>query len=165
MAKAGSDMENILNELEKLFAYTWGRPAIEAADVEAICTVQTENKIFDMVRAVGQRQQKRALELYYDLLALKEPPMRILFLLARQFGALLQVKELREQGFDDADIAKRAGMQGFVVKNYLKQCAGFSRETLRQAIERCVELEEAVKTGNLGDRLSVELFIVEYSQR
>ena len=91
--------------------------------------------------------------------------MRILFLLARQFGALLQVKELREQGFDDADIAKRAGMQGFVVKNYLKQCAGFSRETLRQAIERCVELEEAVKTGNLGDRLSVELFIVEYSQR
>ena len=38
-----------------------------------------------MVEAVAAKQQKQALDYYYDLLALKEPPMRILYLLARQF--------------------------------------------------------------------------------
>ena len=47
-----------------------------------------------MVEAVAEKQQKKALDYYYDLLALKEPPMRILYLLTRQFKLLLQVKEL-----------------------------------------------------------------------
>ena len=51
-----------------------------------------------MVGAVAEKNQKKALELYYDLLTLKEPPMRILFLIARQFNILLQVKELRRKG-------------------------------------------------------------------
>ena len=42
----------------------------------------------------------KALEYYYDLLALKEPPMRILYLLSRQFKLLLHVKELVKQGND-----------------------------------------------------------------
>ncbi len=48
-------------------------------DVEEICTGQTENRIFDMIHMMAEKRQKEALELYYDLLALKEPPMRILF--------------------------------------------------------------------------------------
>ena len=75
--KTGTDMGNIRMELEKLIAYTQGRDIVTSEDIEAVCTTQTANKIFDMVRAVTERNQKRALELYYDLLTLKEPPMRI----------------------------------------------------------------------------------------
>ena len=50
LEKSGDDMENIANELEKLLCYVQDAPAIERADVEAICTVTTENKIFDMIR-------------------------------------------------------------------------------------------------------------------
>ena len=85
LTKTGTDMGNIRMELEKLITYTQGRDIDTAEDIEAVCTTQTANKIFDMVRAVTERNQKRALELYYDLLTLKEPPMRILFLLAKQF--------------------------------------------------------------------------------
>ena len=51
-----------------------------------MCTRQIGNQIFDMVEAIAMRRQKQALDLYYDLLTLKEPPMRILFLIARQFN-------------------------------------------------------------------------------
>ena len=37
---------------------------------------------------------------YEDLLTFKEPPMRILFLIARQFNQLLQVKDLMGKGMD-----------------------------------------------------------------
>lgn len=87
-------MENLEKELEKLFCYCMGKEEIEISDIEAICTTQITNKIFDMVEAVAMKNQKKALDYYYDLLALKEPPMRILYLLTRQFKLLLEVKDL-----------------------------------------------------------------------
>lgn len=161
--KSGEDMENIANELEKLLCYVYEKAAIERSDVEAVCTVTTESRVFDMIHAVALKQQKKALELYYDLLSLKEPPMRILFLIARQFNQMLQVKDLREQGYDNPTIATKAGVAPFVVKRSLSQASRFSKETLRRAVEDCVEAEEAVKTGRLGDRLAVEMVIVKYS--
>ena len=42
-----------------------------------------------MVDAVAVGDKKKALDYYYDLLALKEPPMRILYMLTKQFRSLL----------------------------------------------------------------------------
>lgn len=163
LERAGDDMENISHELEKLISYTYGREGITAEDVEAVCTARTENKIFDMINAIAEKKQKRALDLYYDLLALKEPPMRILALIARQFNLLLQIKDLRGQGFDQAEIASRTGIMAFVVRNCLRQAEYFSPSVLRTAVEDCIRTEESVKTGQMGDRLGVELLIVKYS--
>ena len=69
------------------------------ADVDAVCVTQISNHIFDMVSAVSEKNQRRALDLYYELLALKEPPMRILFLLTRQYRLLFHVKALVQQGY------------------------------------------------------------------
>ena len=104
----GTDMENISMELDKLLSYTLGRDVITSEDVNAICTMQTTGQIFEMIRAIAEKNQKKALELYYDLLALKEPPMRILFLIARQFNQLLLVKSLAAKGLDKNAIASRA---------------------------------------------------------
>ena len=98
VSKTGTDMENLEKELEKLFSYTLGKDEITAADIDDICTTQITNKIFDMIEAVAAKRQKQALDYYYDLLALKEPPMRILYLLSRQFKLLLEVKDLMGRG-------------------------------------------------------------------
>lgn len=163
LEKTGADMENICKELEKLFCYTMERDVITAADIDAVCTQRISNRIFDMVSAVSEKNQKKALELYYDLLSLKEPPMRILFLIARQFNLLLQVKELRKKGYDNRVIAEKTGLRPFVVGKYTSQASRFEGEQLRQALISCVEAEEAVKTGKLSDVMSVELLIITYS--
>ena len=163
VAKTGTDMENLEKEMEKLFSYTLGQTEITVQDVDEICTTQVTNKIFDMVEAVAAKQQKQALDYYYDLLALKEPPMRILYLLARQFKLLMEVKELSGRGYDKPQIAKTAGLHPFVAGKYIKQCRSFSKEELRSIMEEAANTEEMVKTGRLNDRMSVELFIVKYS--
>lgn len=163
LEKTGNDMENIDKELEKLFCYTLGRDVITAEDLEAVCVPKITGKIFEMVDKIAQKQQKQALDLYYDLLALQEPPMRILFLIARQFQILLQVKELRKQGYENALIASKAGIPGFAVRKDLAQAERFTAGQLREAVADCVQTEEDVKTGNLNDRMAVELLIVRYS--
>ena len=163
--KVGTDMENIQKELEKLFCYTLEKDSITIADVEEICTTQITSRIFDMVNAVADKKQRKALDYNYDLLALKEPTMRILFLLARQFKLLLEVKVLDGQGYARKEIASKTGLHPFVVGKYQEQAKTFSEEALRGILEESVEIEERVKTGNLTDTLGVELFIVKYSSK
>lgn len=163
VTKTGTDMENLEGELEKLFAYTLGREEITIQDIDDICTTQITNKIFDMVEAVAAKKQKKALDYYYDLLALKEPPMRILYLLSRQFKLLMEVKDLLGRGCDKSQIAKMAGLHPFVAGKYMQQCRTFNSEELRGIMEDAADTEEMVKTGRLNDVMSVELFIVKYS--
>jgi DNA polymerase III, delta subunit len=164
LSKTGVQMDNIEREVEKLLSYTLEKNIITEQDVEDICTTRTTNKIFDMINAIAQKNQKRALGLYYDLLALKEPPMRILFLIARQFNYLMQTKDLMTQGFDKSTIGKKLGFHGFIAGNYISQARQFSMEKLKEAVLDCVLAEEHVKTGRINDRLSVELLIVKYSE-
>lgn len=164
LEKTGTDMENIRGELEKLLCYCMDRECITGEDIEAICTKQINNQIFDMLTALTEKRQKAAMDLYYDLLTLKEPPMRILFLLTRQFNILLQVKELQQKGLDANSIGDKIGYAGFIARKYMAQAARFKKADLRQAIADCVEAEEAVKTGKMNDVLSVELLIVKHSR-
>lgn len=161
LGKTGDDMEHIRMELEKLIGYTLGRDVITDQDVEEICTVRVTNKIFDMVAAIVNRQTRKAMDLYEDLLTLKEPPMRILFLIARQFNQVLQVKELMDQGMDKSSIASKLKMQPFVVGKVMPQARSFSRDQILSYVNLCVDAEESVKTGRLGERLAVELLITK----
>lgn len=164
LTKTGSDMQLIKNELDKLIAYTEGRDVITTNDVEHVCVTQTTNKIFDLVNAIAEGNQKLALDLYEDLLSLKEPPMRILFLIARQFNQLYQVKLLQKEGMGSSEIAKQVGIVPFAMKKYQAQAKSFTEKELRRAVEDCVDSEEAVKTGMMNDRMSVELLIMKYSK-
>lgn len=163
LEKTGTDMENIRKELEKLMCYCMEKEAIREEDIEDICTKRINSHIFDMINAIADKKQKKALDLYYDLLALKEPAMRILFLIARQFNLLLQVKELKKQGLDNKTIGAKISLPPFIAGKYAAQAAKFRTSDLRAALEACVEAEESVKTGRMNDIMSVELLIVRYS--
>lgn len=164
--RTGTNMENIRREVEKLVCYKYYDEGITANDVEELCIVQVQNKIFDMVEAVAQKNQRIALDLYYDLIALKEAPMKILALIARQFNMLLQVKEMRQKGYSEANIAQQTGLNAYYLKKkYIPQAAQFELPQLKSALKKCVEAEENVKTGRMADTLSVELIIVGLSAK
>lgn len=163
LEKIGTDMANIRTELEKLFCYTLDRGTITAADIDAVCTRKVTNQIFDMISAIADGNRTKALHLYYDLLALKEPPMRILFLTARQFNLLLQVKECRKKGYDNRTIAGKTGLRDFIVGKYAAQASRFEMDRLKEALQACVETEERIKTGKLDDVIGVELLLIGYS--
>lgn len=163
LERTGTGMANIKTEMEKLLCYTMNQSEITREDIEEICTKQVQNQIFDMINAIADRNQKRALELYYDLLTLKEPPMRILALIGRQFNYLLQVKELRKKGYSSQMISEKTGLHSFVVGKYAKQAEKFKTKELREALEACVEADENVKTGKMNDVMSVEILICKYS--
>lgn len=163
LGKTGTDMDNIGNEVEKLISYTGDREVVTSQDIEEVCTSQISGKIFLMVEAIGNRRQKQALDLYYDLLALKEKPMSIMFLISRQFNILMQVKSLLTLGFNNNAISEKTGLMSFTIGKYVSQCKNFTDRTLKDALTSCIDTEELVKTGRMQDIIAVELIIVKFS--
>lgn len=166
LKSVGSDMENISKELEKLICYSMGRDVITAADIEAVCTVQISSRIFDMIDAMSNKNRAKALELYNDMMALREPPMRILFMLARQFNIMLQVLELSGRGMANGEIASKVSIQPFIVGKVIKQLSiknGFSGKMLVEALKDCVNIENDIKNGRMDDKAGVEMILIKYS--
>ena len=161
--RSGASMNLIKQEIEKLVTYVDNRPVIEKQDVEAVCSTQTVSRIFEMISAIGEKNQQKALNLYYDLLTLKEKPMSILFLIVRQFNGILQVSQGLSQGKNNSAMAKEIGIQPFLVGKYASCARKFTPEILYSALKYCAQVEEDVKSGKLIDRIAVEMIIIKYS--
>ena len=156
----GNDMTHIRLEIDKLINYTEGRDVVTREDIEAVTSVEIGNRIFEMIRCVTEGKRNRALALYADLLALKEPPLRILALLARQYNQMLMTKMLAAEHTEQGEIARLIGAPPFAVRNYLRAVRNIPEEALRASVERCAGTEEDIKSGRMPDRLAVELLLL-----
>lgn len=158
--RCGDDLGHLVTEQEKLIAYTLGRD-IREEDVQAITSVTAQNRVFDMIDAIALGKPREAFLLYEDLVALREPPMRLMYLITQSVNRLLQVKELDRRGLRAEEIARETGLRPFAVKKTLRQAAAFSEERLRLRLEKMAEYDSAVKSGALSDTLAVELILAE----
>jgi len=113
---------------------------------------------------MAKKEQKRALELYADLLLLKEAPIRILFMMARQYNQMLLCKDLLKEGKGNKEIALLLSVRDFVVPRLAGIVKNYTREEIKKCVELCVDTENAIKTGNVNDQIGVEMAIVELSK-
>ena len=156
----GTDMVLLKNEVSKLSNFTGDREVVTRADVDEISTHLMDNDIFKMIEYVADRRVREALNMYYELIAQKEAPMKILSLITRQFNLLLQARELMLKNTPANTIAGKIGVPPFFVKKYMAQASKFDMETLKKALNMCVTADEDIKLGRVKDELSVELLII-----
>ena len=155
----GLDMNSLSNELEKLIAYTKDKNVIERQDIEAIVSISLQNKIFDMISFIVVKKYEQALDIYADLLVLRESPLRILGLLSKQFDKLLYIKDMLELGMNKKEIAEAVRLPEYVAVKLMKQCRGFDRKKLHSYLSKCIEMEYSIKSGLINERLAVELML------
>lgn len=165
IANVGTDMEVLSREIEKLISYDLKKDVIAKEDIDAVCIKQLNVRIFDMVDAISVKNQKKALDCYYELVAEKEPPMRILFMVARQFHLILQAKDLSARGMSREQIASAMGVQGFIANKSISQSRNFSVAELKAALEESIRTEELIKRGAMDENIGVEMLLIKYSRK
>ena len=99
LARAGDELRGLLQELDKLVLFVGERSAIRASDVEMIFADQGEGWIFDLTRAIGERDAAGALSQLARLLAQGEHPLRLLGTVASEVRRLLSARQLLETDF------------------------------------------------------------------
>lgn len=163
--KIGTDMDNIINEVEKLINYTLDRDTITKEDIDSVVTTQITGKIFQMMDAIGLKRQDKALSLYYDLLSVREKPSHILYLIMRHFNILLQIKALSSHGLAPRQITENVGVPAFTISKYISQTKNFTIEQLYKSLRVAADTEEQIKTGQINDKIGLELMIIGFSQK
>ena len=161
----GEDMGALRMEMDKLLSYCEGKDGVRREDVEALCSVRPENRIFEMTELASRGKTKEALDLYHDLISMRESPLGILFLLARQMNQLLTVKELEKERKSRDEIASAMKLNPYVVQKLSGIAGAFTAGQLRDSVSECVSREEAVKTGMMNDQIAVDSLLIAISTR
>lgn len=163
VASVGCDLYTVTSELEKLISYAGERSEITDADVEAICSVRIENHIFDIVDALMSGKIKTALKIYFDLIALKEEPLRLLSYITGQYDRMLVIKDSINNGMSDYEIASATHMGDWLVRKYRTSLKNCSYDKIRHSLELCIDTEEGIKTGDISQLTGVEILLANLS--
>jgi len=155
-----SDMQMMHNEIEKLAAYKGYKGDITREDIDSICAKSLEAKIFDLMRAIGEKDAGKAQVLYGNLLAMKESPLMVLSMIARQFRYYLQCSYLADS-MSHSEIASKLALHPFAVRSFVEQSRNFSEAAMMSALENCLETDFGIKSGQIGDALGVEVLIIK----
>lgn len=161
--RSNDSMDHMDMEMEKLLSYVYEKDNIALEDVEAICTKQVQTKVFEMISFLASKNLTKVLELYHDMLAAKEPPIRILALIIRQFDQMYVMKDMASQGMNAQTIANKMGIRDFIVRKNLGLARNFTMEQIRALLEDAADLDERAKTGRINDQLAVEMLMIRWA--
>jgi DNA polymerase-3 subunit delta len=159
----GNDLHILEHEVQKLVAYKeYTSPkTIEADDVSLLSPYAAEASIFDLVDALGNRNERRASTLYQQKLDEGADPFYLFSMFVRQFRLLIQVKELANQNYAPHTIAQEIGIHDFVAGKLNQQARGFSIEELEQIYHLLLEIDVSVKIGKADIRTALDLLIAQ----
>ncbi len=161
--RCSRDKTRLAREVEKLALYV-GDGAATLEDVEALCPPDLQSNIFAFVDSLGAGDQGKALKLLEDLVSTGEPPLRVTFMVRRQFQLLARARALFESGVPRGEAASQLKVPPFVARKLEEQSRELDEKTLEQALTLVLELEGGLKGGSyLGDDLQVELAVLKLS--
>jgi DNA polymerase-3 subunit delta len=162
MARCSDDKVRVVGEIEKLALYAEG--AATMGDLDALVRPDLHSNIFRFVDALGAGNRGEALELLEALLATGEPPLRILYMIRRQFRLLARARSLFEEGTPRPEAAKVLKVPPFVAKKLEEQAGRMDEGDLERALALTLDLEGGLKGGSdLAEELQVELVVLKLS--
>jgi DNA polymerase-3 subunit delta len=161
LSLTGDNMDLISNEFEKLICYTMGRDSVTRADMDAVCIRQIDDQIFRMIEEMSAHHRDSALRMFMDLMALDEKPFRLLSLITRQYNILLEAKQLELGGAGRREVSEK--LPHYYTQKYIDQARHMTLREIKTALEKCVGVDESVKTGRMSGEIAIEMLVVELS--
>jgi DNA polymerase-3 subunit delta len=162
--RCSEDKTRLLQETEKLALYV-GDGTATHEDVAALCPPDVQSNIFAFVDSLAAGERDRALALLEDLIGTGEPPLRLTFMIRRQFQLIARARALIERGISRKEIASRLNVPPFVARKLEEQGGQLDEENLEHALALVQDLESGLKGGSyLSDELQVEMTVLGLSE-
>ena len=154
-------MYDVENEIKKLIGFMGNLTDVSLEHIEAVVPRNIENDIFKLINACSEKDVDRSLRVYGDLLLEAESSLGILALLSKQIKNMLGVSELHSKRYDGRSIAEKLKLHEYTVKLCIKCSSSMKRQVLLSAFRKCLDTEFRIKSGRMGERLAMEMLLVE----
>jgi DNA polymerase-3 subunit delta len=160
----GEDSRLAHGEIHKLIAYTnYNRP-VQPEDVENVTFIAGEVDIFGMVDALGNQDGRISMKMLHRLLE-EQDTLSIFGMVIRQFRLLLLARETLDGGGRESEVARALKLHPYVADKITSQARHFSLPALEAVYHRLLDLDEAMKTGQVEGEVALDTFVAAFTTR
>jgi DNA polymerase III subunit delta len=156
---AGSDLQTLASELEKLMLSSGKEKDISNSIVDDLVRASRQHGIFELINAIGQRDRAGALRSLGNLLSMGEYPLVIVTMMARHCRQILIAKEGLLQGSNAQDIARTAQIPSFILEQFLRQARAIDAASVQEMYIRLAGIDKRLKSTSLDGRIMLESLI------
>ncbi len=158
----GASLSSVEAELGKLATYVGEREVITAEDIVQASGQTRDYNVFELQRAVGERQFDRALHITERLLQQSSNPTgesnMIVAVLTAFFIKLWQLTAFREERIPEKEMARAIGVSPFFLKEYLACLRRYDVKAIHRALSALLAADSELKGGSQrSDRLILNL--------
>lgn len=151
-----SNYDIIYNELEKIFVYYDKEKNIRDEDVKALVSNNIEDNIFKLVNAIIDKNYSLMFKLYNDFKTIKEEPIAVISLLAREYRNMLIIKSNK----NESNLLSVLKLQNWQYEKCIKQSYNYSIDDLKNQLKSLYNLDLNIKSGRVDKYTGLELFML-----
>ena len=164
VARLSGDKMRLIGETEKLALYVGDGQATHE-DVALLSPPDVQSNIFAFVDSLAAGERGRAIKLLEDLISTGEPPLRLTFMVRRQFQLVARARALFESGASQSEVARTLKVPPFVARKLEEQGRKMDDAALESALAVVLDLESGLKGGkDLDDEMQIELAVLKLSR-
>lgn len=160
LERTNLDFNLINQEAEKLMLFAYDTKEINEKAVILLVSRNLEENIFELTNALLSKNQTKTIEIFYDLVARNEDPLRILTNIVGKVRELMHTKLLLDKGYRQDQIAEhfhiKSGRAYYLVKN----AQGVNFAQLENHIKKLSKLDYEIKSGKIDKKLGLELYLL-----
>lgn len=147
LSKVGNDINNINNELEKLFIYKNDDKKIKREDIDLLIFNNIDNVIYEFTNAILDNDYDK-IKLMYDKFMLDNISFDYLISsVGNSFRNSLVIKLLSNKNMNNADIGKVIGKKEYFVKKSLDRLYSYTIDDLSRYIVELAKIDRNFKNG------------------
>ncbi len=156
---AGTDLQTLANEIEKLLLYAGESKDVSDAAVEDLIHGSRQNSIFELIAAMGRRDRGAALRLLANLLNMGEHPLVVVTMMARHCRQVLIAKDHLLQGSTSRDIGIAAQIPAFILDQFVSQARSADSAAVQMMMMGLAEIDRRLKSSSADGRMLLERLI------
>ncbi|UCH29278.1 MAG: DNA polymerase III subunit delta [Myxococcales bacterium] len=141
----GDDLAAIDDAMERLSLFVGAGQRIDADAVMRCVTRIRVESIWSLVDAIGLKDRRKGIAAAQSLLDDREPPLRLLAMVARQLRIVARMREALSEGLRPQEAAKRAGAPPFKASDLTESARRFTADSLGRAFTLIAETDRALK--------------------
>lgn len=161
----GSDLNTLLNEMEKVCAYAQGDEVLKS-DVDAVCIKSLDARVFDMIKDLTAGRFDSAFKKLNVLFEQREDEFQILGALIAQYSDIYRARAAVKSGNRAETIAKFYNYAGkeFRLTNAARNGSSLSFDDISECIEILLWADTTLKSSALSKRLVLEQTVVKLAR-
>jgi DNA polymerase III subunit delta len=156
---AGSGLQNLAMELDKLLLYCGSSKTVPDSAVDDLVRESRQQSIFELIGALGRRDRSSALKSLANLLSMGEHPLVVITMMARHCRQVMIAQECLQQGKPAREIGSAAQIPPFMLELFLRQARSADSGSVRQMYVKLAEIDRRLKSSAADGRMLLESLV------